>query len=487
MPNQTKEHKYFVHGMHCPSCEILIEKRLLELSNVKSVDASTGKGEVLIEYENEQPSVNHLNEIFKKSGYTFSENKFAIEEKQKSQGLIFAFGIGLLIIAAFVLLNSLGLSGLINVSAKSSLPVFFIFGIIAGISSCAALVGGIILSMSKQWSELYSTEDSTWKKLQPHLLFNIGRLVSYGLLGALLGAIGSKLNLTIKFGPALVIIVSIIMLFLALQMLGVKAFKRFQFSMPKVFTRSIANESNFKGKYMPFVMGALTFFLPCGFTITAQSLALISGNALQGGMIMALFALGTLPTLFLIGLSSVKMTNKVGRSEKFLKVAGVVVLFFALFNINSQLNVLGLPSFNDLSQSPASATTTNNIPGLAPIVDGKQILRMNASTSGYSPSYFKVLAGIPVRWEIADTGTSGCTNAVIAKSLFSGNIPLTPGQTSVKEFTPTTVGRYKFSCWMGMISGMIDVVDESGATVSTASGASSSSGTCTLAGGCTGN
>jgi plastocyanin domain-containing protein len=61
--------------------------------------------------------------------------------------------------------------------------------------------------------------------------------------------------------------------------------------------------------------------------------------------------------------------------------------------------------------------------------------------------------------EITDKGTSGCTNAVISKNLFDGEIPLTPGQTSIKEFTPTQPGKYKFSCWMGMISGIIEVVD----------------------------
>ena len=47
----------------------------------------------------------------------------------------------------------------------------------------------------------------------------------------------------------------------------------------------------------------------------------------------------------------------------------------------------------------------------------------------------------------------------MSKGLFDGQIDLTPGKVSVKEFTPEKVGKYKFSCWMGMISGSIDVVD----------------------------
>ena len=470
MTKNTKEHIYYVKGMHCASCEILIEKRLLELENIKSAEVSTTKGEVLIEYEDKKPSLERLNEIFKKEGYVFSDQPSEIINGFKPREFFITLGIGLLIIIGFIALNRFGLSGLINVGSKSSLPMFFVFGLLAGISSCAALVGGLILSMSKQWGELYSDSEYTWKKIQPHLIFNAGRLISYGILGAALGAIGSKLNFSLKFGPILVIAVSVMMIFLAFQMFGFKAFRKFQFTMPKFMTRFIANESNFKGRYMPFLMGAFTFFLPCGFTITAQGLALISGNAIQGGLIMFLFALGTLPMLLLIGLSSVKFLQKPHLAERFLKVAGILVLFFALYNINSQLNVLGTSSLGDLGINSTQSSNTNkntsykNEKGLAPIVNGKQILKMNASSRGYSPNYFKVRVGVPVRWEITDIGTSGCTKAVISKNLFEGEILLTPGQTSVKEFTPEKPGKYKFSCWMGMVSGIIEVVDKGDAT-----------------------
>jgi uncharacterized protein len=324
------------------------------------------------------------------------------------------------------------------------------------------LVGGIILSMSKQWSEIYSKDASTLEKLKPHFMFNTGRLISYGIFGAILGALGSKLSLSPTLGSILIIAVSVIMFFLALQMLGVKSFQKFQITMPKFITRGVADETKFKGRFLPFLMGALTFILPCGFTIAAQGLALLSGSPLQGGLIMFLFALGTTLPLLAIGLSSVKFSAKPHLSSQFLKVAGVLVLFFAFFNINSQLNVLGAPSLNNLSFGSGSSVKTNQPSaedGFAPIVNGKQVLSMKASSSGYTPNYFKIKAGIQVRWEIDDTGTSGCTNAIISRNLFAGQIDLTPGKVSVKEFTPKTAGQYKFSCWMGMISGTIEVVN----------------------------
>jgi sulfite exporter TauE/SafE/copper chaperone CopZ/heme/copper-type cytochrome/quinol oxidase subunit 2 len=459
-----KQHIYKVSGMHCASCEILLEKKLLEIKGVKSVDASTSKEEVVLNYENEKPNIHELNKIFKKDGYIFSENR-EIQNSDKSEikkGMsptLLAFDIAMVIIVAFLFLNNSGVSGLLNVSSSSSLVTFLGLGLLAGISSCAALVGGIVLSMSKQWSELYSAQQSTFQKLQPHIMFNVGRIVSYAVLGGILGMIGSKLQISFQFTSFLVIAISFLMIALGLQMLGVKAFRKFQFALPKSITKNIADEKKFSGKYMPFVMGALTFFLPCGFTITAQGMALLSGSAIQGGLITGAFALGTAPALLLIGLSSVKFISKPRLAEKFSKVAGFLVLFFALFNINSQMNVLGFTGFGDLIGNNSSNVSQVDQKDLPPIVNGKQILKMNASASGYSPNYLKVRAGVPVRWEITDKGTSGCTNAIISKSLFPDSIPLSPGQVSVKEFTVQKAGKYKFSCWMGMVTGIIEAVD----------------------------
>lgn len=446
-----QEFLYFVKGMHCASCEIIIEKKLLAIQGVKAAEAKAGKGEVLIEYVGKKPKIETLNSIFRKENYIFSDEPLE-DEGFKGKGFFSNMVIALILIGGFLYLNKSGLSGLVSVDAKSSLFAFFALGLIAGISSCAALVGGLVLSMSKQWLGIYSDQKSTFQKLQPHLMFNAGRILTYGVLGTVLGVIGSKLQISLQFTSLLIIAVSIIMLVLALQMLGVKSLRKFQPALPKFATRYIADETNFKGRYMPLAMGGLTFFLPCGFTITAQGLALLSGNPIQGGLIMALFALGTAPALLLIGFSAVKFSSRPQLANQFSRVAALVILFFAIFNINNQMNVLGFTGFS-------GGTVKVSESGLAPIVDGKQVLKMTAGSSGYKPNYFKVKANVPVRWEITDIGTSGCTNAIISNSLFKGSIPLTPGQTSIKEFTPTKAGKYKFSCWMGMVSGIIEVID----------------------------
>lgn len=462
---KTKEHAYYVKGMHCASCEILIENKLLQIKNIKKAKASTTKGKVVISCDGKIPSPEKLNEMFKTEGYTFSNQPIETKRAFNLKEACVVLGAAVLIIAVFTALNKSGLLAFVNVNEKSSIPTFFVFGLLASLSSCAALVGGIVLSLSKHWSQTYPNDNSNLSKIQPHLMFNAGRIISYTIFGAILGAIGNKLSLSLKLGPVLVIAVSVIMIILAFQMLGLKTFEKLRFSTLKFAAKFFTNKYTFRSRYTPFVIGWATFFLPCGFTLTAQSLALISASAIQGALIMGSFALGTLPMLLLIGLSSVKFLEKPHLSQKFLKVSGVLVLFFAFYNINSQLNVLGISNFGDLGfglKKLYNKQTNNLVPkedGLPPIINGKQVIKMEATAYNYFPNYFKVKVGIPVRWEITDKGVSGCTNAIISRELFNGEILLTPGQTSVKEFTPTAVGKYKFSCWMGMASGVIEVVN----------------------------
>lgn len=104
---------------------------------------------------------------------------------------------------------------------------------------------------------------------------------------------------------------------------------------------------------------------------------------------------------------------------------------------------------------PAAATETK----LAEVVNGKQVIKMTAEAGGYSPNYFKLKAGVPVVWEITATDNAGCANALVAPGFIKGTIWLTAGGTVTQEFTPTTPGRYRFSCSMGMYTGTFEVVN----------------------------
>ena len=324
----------------------------------------------------------------------------------------------------------------------------------AGVYGCAALIGGLVLSLSKQWLKS-SVNNSFLKKSTPHLLFNLGRIISFGLLGALLGLIGEKLRISPVITSVLVVLVSGLMLILALQMLGVSAFNRFRVALSKSTTSQIAAKKNETKKFTPLIIGFLTFLLPCGFTLAAEGAAVLSASAWHGLGIMLAFVLGTAIPLLMIGLFSAKLIADSKFSANFLKVAGILIIFFVLYNLNFQFN---------LTRYLTSATASTP----APAVNNDVIVDQNVHTidtvytqgNDVVPNNFEVKKGETVvfRVEAQDNGV-GCMSTIMIPGLWDRPQPLVKGQTIVMRFTPLLTGIYQITCAMGVPRGTIKVID----------------------------
>lgn len=198
----------------------------------------------------------------------------------------------------------------------------------------------------------------------------------------------------------------------------------------------------------PFTLGAMTFFLPCGFTQSLQLVALASGNFISGAIIMFIFALGTLPSL--LGLSAISSTTKGAASRLFLRFSGALVLVLAFFNLNSGIALTGF-NLSSLMQGPPAAV------GSAPTVtNGMQEVAMKVTRYGYDPSNITIKAGVPVRWHVDGAGAQGCTSQLVIPAL---NITKSLGQgDNVIDFTAPNPGQLAFSCSMGMVRGSFTVL-----------------------------
>ena len=460
----------YVKGMHCASCELLIEKTIEDYAGVKEVDASLEKGQVkIVSEKNELVSIEKLNQEFKDAGYKFSNKQFPKENhrlfelsdagleinKSKLYEYLKIFGILIFVLILVMLINNSNLGRYAGVDADSSLLAFLVLGIVAGLSSCAALVGGLLLVMTKQWNDLYITDKTNKLKFQPHILFHAGRLIGYFVFGGFLGLLGQVVSIGSGTSFAIVIIaVSVIMFVLALQMIGVRQVQNLQIKTPKVISKFITNESNFSGKFAPFILGALTFLLPCGFTLIAQAAALASSGFLKGGLIMLFFAIGTLPILGGISLTGVKFNTKPKFTSMFNKTAGILIVVFAIYTINAQLNVLGLKSLNDLD-----LRSNENIPseGLGgeikenPEIDvNAQKLVIIADKFSYIPEgSMTIEAGKPTVLAVNNKGVQGCGRFMAARGLLDDYVELKNGWNYI-ELTPNK-GVYKLTCTMGMV------------------------------------
>jgi len=443
--------KFYIKGMHCASCELLIEQKMLEIKGVEFADASMATNVLRIS-SRDKITVEMLNKMFGKDGYEFSERPFT--QTGQGQQLFEAAFTAAFAIIVFLALSKMGLSSFASIGSSSSLGAFFVFGLIAGVSTCAALVGGLVLSLSKQWLDLYGGNRSNFHNSKPHLLFNAGRLASYAIVGGLLGFLGEKIKISAAFSSFLILFVSIAMLVLALQMLGIKWFDRFRIAMPKSLSGQVANKKNHTGILTPFIVGFFTFLLPCGFTLAAEGIAVLSGNPLKGSLIMFSFALGTAIPLLAIGLSSAKLIASPKTSEKFLKVAGILIIFFVLYNLNFQF---GLTNYLAAKEQAVDQTSQS---GTGVDKDAQLIKAVYSQSNDIQPSTFEVKVNQPVRFEVAalDDGT-GCMSTIMVPGLFNDPQPLRKGQTIVMEFTPQKTGTFQITCAMGVPRGSINVVN----------------------------
>lgn len=432
------------------------------MKNIEYADASLNNSCVTVRYSNDdKPSLAEINKIFRDVGYKFSDKKSktapelpAVKisngvleinpDKLKKIGSVLFVAVSFLVL--FVIIENLRLGRYVTVDSSSSFLAFALLGLVAGTSSCAALVGGILLSMIKRWNEQYIGE-SDIKKAKPHAMFHIGRIFSYTLLGGLLGVVGDAISLNnVTVYAILVFTVSFVMILLALQMLEISWAQRLRISLPKSFSRLI--DSDRTSQRLPFLIGASTFFLPCGFTLIAQGVALTTGNFWQGAIVMMAFALGTLPALLLISLTGIRFNRKPYLTARFNQIAGLIIVFFALYNINGQLNVLGIKSLSDLNLGNGKTAVSKET--VAIDSDGLQKMQIVAEGFTYTPTGGTVLkAGVPTLLEVNNRGIQGCGAFMAARGLFDGWVELKPGINEIR-FTPKA-GTYKLTCTMGMV------------------------------------
>ena len=208
-------------------------------------------------------------------------------------------GAAFLILAAIVLaLDRLDLlPQRLTVSDEMSYGLIFAIGLVASVSSCMAVAGGLLVAVAAKYNDM-SRDLTSFQRLQPHLYFNAGRIVSYTLLGGAIGALGSTLTLSPEITGILSIAASAVMILLGLQMLRLfPALTRLVPTMPKALSHRIHDFAERETKGGAFVLGAATFFLPCGFTQALQLYVLAKASFVVGALTMLAFSVGTLPAL----------------------------------------------------------------------------------------------------------------------------------------------------------------------------------------------
>src|SRR3989344_275247 len=448
--NKIKKVKLKIKGMHCASCELLIERELSKINGVREVKADQAMGTAQLRCA-KRPSLSELNQAVNKYGYTVFDPSLgnippASDDKKEhlETGAIF-----LIVVAGYFILRGLKLAPEIAISDTMSYGFVFLLGLTAAVSTCIAVTGGLLLACAARYSK-QNPNLSGVEKFKPFALFNVGRIASYTLLGGLLGSFGSFFSYSPSFTGFVTMVVSVVMLILGLQILGIfPLVSKLQPKIPKFIGHKIEALNENGRLQAPFVLGALTFFLPCGFTQALQLYVLTRGSFAVGAITMFMFSLGTLPALMSLGVISSFVKGRV--HGYFLKFSGAVVVLLGLFNFNNGMVLTGvslnLPRVTFDVNHGSEEVLGSEITG--EIINGVQVIKMRIEGLEYYPSKFTIYEGVPVEWWIDSSKASGCAKVITVPKLGITKY-LPPDKTESIKFTPNGEGSLAFSCSMGM-------------------------------------
>lgn len=351
-----------------------------------------------------------------------------------------------------------------------NLTAVLVTGLFAGGVSCAAVQGGLLTGLlARQRAAEHAVpvpagrHGSREPEPRPHGFaddlapvggFLAGKLVSHVALGALLGAVGGAVQLSVGTRTALQLVAGAVIITLGLAQLGVPGFRRVVLEPPQSWMRLVRNRARSQSALAPALLGVATVLIPCGVTLSVQALALASGSALSGATIMGVFVLGTSPLFALLGYAARRAAT--AWRGRLATATGLVVVALGLYTLDGGLELAGSPlaasrvvqAFDTAEPADTSAVTTT--------AGGQQIV-VTARTGSYSPGEIRVRAGVPTTLVVRSDDAQGCVRSFLIPSRGIEEILPASGETTIAlgVLEPGTV---RYSCGMGMYTGTITAV-----------------------------
>ncbi len=434
-----------IRGMHCASCELLVRGQLKKIHGVNAVHVNQKRALAEIIYTGNRPSDEKIARAIQEAGYEIGDKQKLPWISRNSADYKDLAKAAVIILVIYFVAKLFGLFNIDVRASNSGVAVALFIGLVAGVSTCMALVGGLTLSLSARHAEQHP-EATPLQKFRPHIYFNIGRIVGYAFLGGAIGLIGKAFNPSANVLGIVTMVIGGVMIFFGLKLIEIFPILRDKsIALPAFISRLFGLQGEVKeySRNGATMMGALTFFIPCGFTQAMQLYAVSTGSFWQGTAIMGLFAIGTAPGL--LGIGGLTSVFKGRKARLLFMTAGLAVIFLGWFNITNGSRLVGLD------------TGGNTIDAVTEDKKEEQVVRMTQNARGYSPNFFTVEKGRPIKWIINSTSSFTCAASLVMPT-YGISRTLRLGENIIK-FTPTKIGEISFSCSMGMYRGKFMVVD----------------------------
>jgi len=451
-----------VTGMTCASCESRVQRALGRVDGVVSSTASSRHGRVDIVWVGDtQPAA--AASVIEDLGYTVGRPPWLTRERAVWRTAATA----LLVVAAIVALAEWAgwsrLSAGVGDLASGGLVLVFLLGLAAGVSTCMAVTGGLVLAASAAHTARLDrtgprSDVRALERLRPVLVVNAGRVLGFLVLGAALGLVGARVSIPTQVLAAMMLSVAFVMAVLGARLTELSPrVAGWTVSLPSSWAARLGLDARAGTSYSDgrvALLGAATFFLPCGFTQAAQIFALSTGSVPYAATIMAVFALGTAPGLLTLG--GLPELLPARHRDAALRGLGILVLAFAALNGAAGLRLAGVDPLQSLAPTAATAGVSDNVDVAADL----QVLHTTQVTDGYLPVRSVVYAGLPIRWVVESQDPQSCAIELRAPSV-GVSVTLVRGTNTI-ELPAQQAGRLMFSCSMGMYGGSITVVERSG-------------------------
>lgn len=230
-----------------------------------------------------------------------------------------------------------------------SLNLLSVMGIafLGSFGHCIGMCGGIVIAYS---SAKVDSNWSTGRKALAHVLYSLGRTLTYTLLGAIFGFLGGVSTFSNLTNGILLVVAGVAMILSGLSLVGAVKFLN---SYDSPLTRSRWFGKNFRALlnntslYSLFILGMLNGLLPCGFVYFFAITAASTASALWGAVVMMVFGLSTTPALFGLGFF-VGLFQKGGLRRVMIRLAAIAVIVYGLYTLYDGYRYITDPNRNIL-------------------------------------------------------------------------------------------------------------------------------------------
>ncbi|NLT48384.1 MAG: heavy metal transporter [Clostridiales bacterium] len=445
-----------ISNMTCTSCENRIERELRSMRGIAGAKVRYSSSSAVITYDVNTVDFEKIVMAIHQLGYGVEGAMHGTTESDRvseKTNFVNLAGVAILLFSLYMLIDRFGASGLFRVFPQAeegmSYGILFLIGLLTSFH-CVAMCGGINLSQCVCSQATDYHLDGKLSALSPGILYNTGRVISYTVLGGLVGAAGSVISFSGSAKGIVQLAAGVFMVIMGLNMLNLFPWlHRLNPRMPRFFANRIYEQ---KGSNGPLYVGLLNGLMPCGPLQAMQLYALSTGSSFKGALSMLLFSLGTVPLMFGLGALSSLLSKRF--TGKMMSVSATLVVILGVIMFSNGMNLSGITVPLPSVSAGGSAANSNE----AVIQNGVQTVTTTLSSGSYEPIILR--KGVPVRWIIqAEKGNiNGCNNEIVIAE-FNKQKKLEPGDNII-EFTPDETGTFTYSCWMGMIRSTITVVDE---------------------------